>query len=283
MDKTTSSTCIELDALLEAHLDGELGEFETARLRRHLDGCPRCQHELAWAEQIRQGLRELPQLACPQSVMESVRALGPPPTAEGHVSSKRTGGAEQTSATLPDRSRASKSRSSAEPPTPSSAIPTRPLPRGVAWGTSSWRTALIAASIAAALLTGWLLRPLLTESTQPSAPVTAEQGETGASPAETGEAGSSQQASVPRAPASPETTAGAAAGETIAEDSPTPGTQATEPSAQELARAKEEVQLALAYLDAVNRRAAVAIRDQALTPHVAEAPEQALAQVARQL
>jgi anti-sigma factor RsiW len=269
MEKPTSSTCIEMDALLEAHLDDELGEFESARLRRHLEGCPRCRHELAWAQQIRQGLRELPQLACPQSVMESVRALSSVPPTEGPGSAFGAQALEAKPSAVPPR-----------------AWPVAP-PRPRRLRASSWRAALIAASVAVALLTGWLLRPLLTEtvSNPPETTEVREHERPSQTPAD--EPDAPEQASAPRAPTAPPAIAGSPADSPAAVatvDQPaTAGPEATEPSPAELARAKEDAQLALACLGAVNRRAAVALRDRALVDRITETPERVLEHLSRQL
>ena len=49
--------------ILSAHLDGELSLHESARLRRHLDECPRCRHDLDGLRRTVARLRDLEQEA----------------------------------------------------------------------------------------------------------------------------------------------------------------------------------------------------------------------------
>jgi anti-sigma factor RsiW len=61
-------------ARLEAYLDGEALAAEVAELDAHLEGCSACARQLALARQVRQSLRELPRLACPERVVAAATA-----------------------------------------------------------------------------------------------------------------------------------------------------------------------------------------------------------------
>ena len=68
--------CDEALDLLEPHLDGDLTPEESARLRRHLEGCAACAAELALAGQVQAGLRALPQPDCPPELIARVLEAG---------------------------------------------------------------------------------------------------------------------------------------------------------------------------------------------------------------
>lgn len=61
-------------ARLEAYLDGEALSEEIHEIDAHLEGCPACAGQLALARQVRQSLRELPRLACPERVAQAATA-----------------------------------------------------------------------------------------------------------------------------------------------------------------------------------------------------------------
>jgi anti-sigma factor RsiW len=79
--------CREVRELLDAYLDGELDAEVAARVRRHLEaepvpaagsaarpGCAACRHELRRAERLREELRGLPVVPCPDAVTRRVLA-----------------------------------------------------------------------------------------------------------------------------------------------------------------------------------------------------------------
>lgn len=68
--------CEEALDWIEPYLDGDLPEYEAARLRGHLAVCTACAAELQLAARIQNELRSLPQLDCPPEVMERVRQEG---------------------------------------------------------------------------------------------------------------------------------------------------------------------------------------------------------------
>lgn len=68
--------CDEALDLLEPHLDGDLTPEESARLRRHLEGCAACAAELALAGRVQAGLRALPQPDCPPELLARVLETG---------------------------------------------------------------------------------------------------------------------------------------------------------------------------------------------------------------
>jgi anti-sigma factor RsiW len=66
--------CAAVLPLLEPYLDGELSPAEIAKLREHLARCPACAAELRLAETLLAGLRDLPELDAPPTVLLRVRA-----------------------------------------------------------------------------------------------------------------------------------------------------------------------------------------------------------------
>jgi len=58
--------------MIDPYLDGELDGEEAAGLETHLERCPACARELRLARQVRDGLRGLPLLTCPEGVIERV-------------------------------------------------------------------------------------------------------------------------------------------------------------------------------------------------------------------
>ena len=58
---------------IEPYLDGELDGGEVSGLEAHLEQCAACAGELRLAGQVRDGLRELPLLACPEGVVDRVQ------------------------------------------------------------------------------------------------------------------------------------------------------------------------------------------------------------------
>ncbi len=62
----------EIRERIEPFLDDELDPNETERVEAHLEGCALCSAELDEARRVRDALRELPLVDCPQRVVESV-------------------------------------------------------------------------------------------------------------------------------------------------------------------------------------------------------------------
>ncbi len=65
------TTCQELELHVEALVDGELEIAEVTALEQHLASCPDCARQARLAADIRQGLRELPELDAPAHVLET--------------------------------------------------------------------------------------------------------------------------------------------------------------------------------------------------------------------
>ena len=66
-------SCAAVLPLLEAYLDGELSPAAAAPVRDHLASCPACAAELRLATAIRDGLRSLPDLDAPPTVLMRAR------------------------------------------------------------------------------------------------------------------------------------------------------------------------------------------------------------------
>ncbi len=67
--------CDEAHGRLDAYLDGELGESETADLRDHIKGCAECGPELAAITQLRDEIRQsAPVYRAPPALRSQIRA-----------------------------------------------------------------------------------------------------------------------------------------------------------------------------------------------------------------
>lgn len=69
-----SDACRRIDPLLEPYVDGELGDTDRARVRRHTARCARCTGQLALTERVRSDLRALPVEPCPERVSAAALA-----------------------------------------------------------------------------------------------------------------------------------------------------------------------------------------------------------------
>jgi len=67
-------TCKWARERIEPWLDGELTAADAERFARHRDACADCAREAALARRVVSELRELPVLACPETVMARVEA-----------------------------------------------------------------------------------------------------------------------------------------------------------------------------------------------------------------
>lgn len=67
-------TCAELDALLPAHLEGELGNAEERAVERHVNSCARCSALLAEVKSIVHDARDLPDLAPSRDLWPAIEA-----------------------------------------------------------------------------------------------------------------------------------------------------------------------------------------------------------------
>jgi anti-sigma factor RsiW len=65
--------CLEVERLLDAYLDGELGSSESASLQEHIGACPACADRLADREALSRLVRRTPYYTAP----EHLRAIAP--------------------------------------------------------------------------------------------------------------------------------------------------------------------------------------------------------------
>ncbi|MCB1054676.1 MAG: zf-HC2 domain-containing protein [Acidobacteria bacterium] len=255
MARTTIFTCDEADERLEAYLDGDLSEFEAARLKRHLSTCTACAAELAWAERVQHGLRALPEHTCPPQVLEDVL----------RNTSQAPARAPRATPTQPGLTGWAPARADAHPAAGASSLALSPPQRRLAWSTLL-RAAALAASVG--LVAGLLWR-LPSDGPDPADRVATQ-------PAPAVAPGHLRPE-----PLHPESLQPEAVPPSV--EAPVPATTAGRPSAQEVRQARAELRIALTALDDVNRRAARILRDRALGPHVAEAPGTVLEHLDRQL
>jgi predicted anti-sigma-YlaC factor YlaD len=75
-------SCAVVVDLLEEWIDGELAGTDAAAIEAHLERCASCSEERTLAEQVREGLRSLPELDTPPRVLEAVRSAARPRSAE---------------------------------------------------------------------------------------------------------------------------------------------------------------------------------------------------------
>src|ERR1700739_2009417 len=67
--------CDQALSRLDAYLDGEMGQPETANLRDHIESCPQCGPETAALEQLRRGIRQAaPVYQAPPALRSQIRA-----------------------------------------------------------------------------------------------------------------------------------------------------------------------------------------------------------------
>jgi anti-sigma factor RsiW len=59
---------------IDPYIDGDLATEEVAEIERHLADCPECRQELALARAVTSELRSLPELECPQRVVDNAAA-----------------------------------------------------------------------------------------------------------------------------------------------------------------------------------------------------------------
>jgi anti-sigma factor RsiW len=65
--------CGWVDERLDLYVDGELSAFEEARVERHLAGCEACGAIAAGLRGVKASLGGLPELRCPERLVEAVR------------------------------------------------------------------------------------------------------------------------------------------------------------------------------------------------------------------
>lgn len=70
--KIDTNYCEWVDERLETFLARELSDAEAKLLQTHLQHCGHCQRACVLAERIEAGLRSLPRLECPNSVIDHV-------------------------------------------------------------------------------------------------------------------------------------------------------------------------------------------------------------------
>src|SRR4051812_28545104 len=76
--------CKVISTHLDAYVDGELEPTPVIEFERHLDECSNCRNELALTRLLQQGVRQIEQVAAPQSLKTRLaQALDEaPPAAE---------------------------------------------------------------------------------------------------------------------------------------------------------------------------------------------------------
>ncbi len=65
--------CFEIRSLIDRFLDGDLPETEQAALEEHLSACEACRAGLEGEERIIRQFEMLPELECPEAVLEKIR------------------------------------------------------------------------------------------------------------------------------------------------------------------------------------------------------------------
>jgi len=71
--RVESMSCAEVRDRIEAWIDGDLEPAEAGVLEVHMEGCAACDEERRLADEIRAGLRGLPELDLPDRVIKAVR------------------------------------------------------------------------------------------------------------------------------------------------------------------------------------------------------------------
>lgn len=76
--RSEAPTCIRVEGLLEAYVDGELRGGERSHVKEHLHGCEACRRQHALAVALQTELRALPEMDAPRAVIDGVleRARG---------------------------------------------------------------------------------------------------------------------------------------------------------------------------------------------------------------
>ena len=134
---------------LDAYLAGDLPAEDARRVEAHLEACPICARERAWAETVQEGLGALPLERCPESVTDRVL---------------ETAAATTTDAPLPFR----------PPPTQDASAP-------------RWRSLLkLAAALGAVALALSLTQPWIRQGGSPAPPTTAHLATPTEAPADPG-------------------------------------------------------------------------------------------------
>ncbi len=65
--------CREIRSMFDRFLDGELPPGEESRLREHLEACGMCRIELQGEQVIAAELGSLPELQCPENLLQGIR------------------------------------------------------------------------------------------------------------------------------------------------------------------------------------------------------------------
>ena len=73
MSRPVDVTCADVLDRIEAWIDGDLEPKEAGVLEAHVERCPECEAERRLADEIRAGLRGLPELDVPDRVIKAVR------------------------------------------------------------------------------------------------------------------------------------------------------------------------------------------------------------------
>lgn len=65
--------CREIRSMFDRFLDGELPPGEESRLREHVEACEMCRIELQGEQEIAAELGSLPELQCPENLLQGIR------------------------------------------------------------------------------------------------------------------------------------------------------------------------------------------------------------------
>lgn len=72
MTQSKNIDCAWVEERIDPYLDGDLGSSELTVLADHLGGCTRCRQEVDVAARVAGELRELPEVRCPDAVVDVV-------------------------------------------------------------------------------------------------------------------------------------------------------------------------------------------------------------------
>lgn len=81
MKSYDAENCAWFRDRVDLYIDGDIAGEELEQFEAHLDDCAACRNELALAKQVVDGLRSLPDLTCPDSVVDEAAGrieLSPP-------------------------------------------------------------------------------------------------------------------------------------------------------------------------------------------------------------
>lgn len=81
--------CRDIQTQLAAFIDGDLPKAERTRVGEHLAACPVCRSEHEKLRQVTEGLRTMPEVACPERVVRKIEMVTVKPKQADSVRTKR--------------------------------------------------------------------------------------------------------------------------------------------------------------------------------------------------